>query len=126
MFLIRAAFWLSIVILFIPAERDESQPTDVKLVSSGEALVAAQTVWSDLSGFCERNAEVCETGGTAMQTFSLKAKTGARMLYDFLDGDGATNGGAVRPATLQTADDAEALPAQPVLTSTIYATDKRS
>jgi hypothetical protein len=83
MFLIRAAFWLSIVILFIPA--DPQSHTPAPRVSLIEGLVAARAVVADLSHFCERNPDVCVTGNAAFQVFTEKAQNGARILYRYLD-----------------------------------------
>ncbi len=87
MFLIRAAFWLSVVILFIPGDPDSDSPAP--RVSFIEGFVAARAVVADLSQFCERNPDVCVTGGAALQVFADKAQNGARMLYNYLDGAGA-------------------------------------
>lgn len=123
MFLIRAAFWLSIAVLFIPAEQSDTEQTPVKLVSTGEAIVAAQSVWSDFSAFCDRNPQVCVTGETAMLTFSQKAKNGARMLYNFLDGDDAE---FTPDMQLPNAVADVTSSSKPVRTSTIYPTDTQS
>jgi len=113
MFLIRAAFWLSVAVLFIPAGQSEEQQAQAQTVSTGEAILAAQSLWSDVSGFCQRNPEVCETGGTALQTFSLKARNGARMLYEFFD-----DGSVVAPQPLHaSADGTDG--SDPVTTGTI-------
>lgn len=123
MFLIRVAFWLSVAVLFIPAEQNDTEQMPVKLVSTGEAIVAVQSVWTDLSGFCDRNPQVCVTGQTAMVTFSQKAKNGARMVYDFLDGDEAgMEPDAQRPNAV--ADETSS--SKPVRTSTIYVSDAQS
>lgn len=123
MFLIRAAFWLSIAILFIPAEQSDTDQAPIKLVSTGEAIVAAQSVWSDLSGFCARNPQVCVTGETAMATFSQKAKNGARMVYNFLDGEQSSiEPDMSRPNAV--ANDTTS--SKPVKTSTIYLSDAQS
>ena len=81
MFLIRAAFWLSVAILFIPA--DPETGTDAPRVSAVEALVAAKATIADLSGFCARNPDVCTTGDAAFQLFTEKAHSGVRMLYRY-------------------------------------------
>ena len=88
MFLIRAAFWLSVVILFLPADPASNSPAP--RVSFIEGLVAARAVAVDLSNFCERNADVCVTGGAAFQVFAEKAQNGARMLYRYLDQEPGT------------------------------------
>ena len=85
MFLIRAAFWLSVVIMFIPADPETNSPAP--RVSVIEGLVAARAVAVDLSNFCERNPDVCVTGNAAFQVFAEKAQNGAKMLYRYLDDD---------------------------------------
>ncbi len=83
MFLIRAAFWLSIVVMFIPADPESNSPAP--RVSLIEGMIAARAVVTDLSSFCDRNPNVCVTGGAALQVFADKAQNGAKMLYRYLD-----------------------------------------
>lgn len=86
MFLIRVAFWLSVVILFIPA--DPETGTEAPRVTAIQALVAARATIADLSGFCQRNPDVCTTGNAAVQLFSEKAHNGVRMLYRYFNDAG--------------------------------------
>lgn len=83
MFLIRAAFWLSVVIMFIPA--DPQADTPAPRVTVVKALVAGQAVVADLANFCDRNPDICVTGNAALRVFSEKAQNGARLIYQFLD-----------------------------------------
>jgi hypothetical protein len=83
MFLIRAAFWLSVVILLIPADPQVGE--EAPRVTVIEALVATKATIADLSSFCDRNPDVCVTGGAAAQLFSEKAQNGVRMLYRLFD-----------------------------------------
>jgi hypothetical protein len=80
--LIKAAFWLTIVVLFLPA--DSAKQGQSAQVGPIEALGAAQTAVADASGFCTRNPGACEVGSQAFQTFGEKAQNGAKMLYEFL------------------------------------------
>jgi hypothetical protein len=84
MFLIRAAFWLSLAVLLIPA--DPKTGTEAPRVSAFEALGAARATVADLSAFCDRNPDVCVTGHAAFQVFTEKAQNGARLLYRYFDG----------------------------------------
>ena len=106
MFLLRVAFWLSIVILLIPA--DPASRIEAPRVTLVEALVATRATIADLSGFCDRNTDVCATAGSAWQMFAERAGTGMRTLYRYLDGersandddrgeDGAGSSGTLRP-----------------------------
>jgi Family of unknown function (DUF5330) len=109
MFLLRTAFWLSVVIFLIPVDHAaEQQAEAVKAQPIGalEAASAAQATLSDMSGFCGRNPTACEIGGRVATTFMLKAQTGARLVYDFIDRSLAdkADGAAVDHGTL-TAND---------------------
>ncbi len=84
MFFIRAVFWLTLVIAFIPVS-PEDLTEGQRSVSTGETLEAARTVVSDLSGFCERNPATCGTGREIFSQLGAKAKTGARFVYSYLD-----------------------------------------
>lgn len=81
-FLIKAAFWLTIVVLLLPSQPDKEgqQPQ----VSAFEALGAAQVAVEDAGGFCTRNPGACEIGAQAFQNFGEKAQYGAKLLYEFL------------------------------------------
>jgi hypothetical protein len=74
MFLIRTAFWLTILILLLPT--DEGQQNQVY----GTASAAVQ----DVASFCNRNPETCATGRDAFDVLVHKAQYGARMLMDFI------------------------------------------
>lgn len=81
-FLLRVAFWLSIVVVLLPAgpKTDPNAPQ----VSTFEAIVAAQAAWNDARGFCAREPQACSVGSQAFHVFGQKAQNGAKMLYEFL------------------------------------------
>ncbi len=86
-FLLRVAFWLSLAILFIPADPQSGpKETDGRDVSTFEAIGAAQSAYADVKGFCGRNPAACDVGRVALDTFAAKARTGARWVYEQLDG----------------------------------------
>ena len=74
MFLIRTAFWLSLLILILPTDGQKQQV----IYGNTEAAV------KDIRNFCARNPDVCEASKNAAYTFSQKAKFGAKMLMDFV------------------------------------------
>lgn len=82
-FLIRAAFWLTIVLMLIPA--DPKTGADAPRVTVLEAFVAARATIADMSAFCDRNPDVCVTGSAAFQLFAERAENGVRMLYRYFD-----------------------------------------
>ena len=97
-FLIRTSFWFSLVLLFLPIAPEEGTDT----VSPLAALVAARDAIGDVSGMCEREPHVCETGRAALATIGVRARESARMAYQMLEdepveSDSITTGG-VKPA----------------------------
>jgi len=81
-FLVRTAFWLSIVIVLLPT------PDSVKLpesnVGTAQAVSAASATMSDMRQFCARQPEACEVGSAALTQFGHKAQASAKWLYEFL------------------------------------------
>lgn len=88
MFLIRTAFWLSLVILLLPAEDPPAGATNASLegegLSASSVIGAAQTTINDISGICTRSPDVCEVGGAALDVFVRKAKYGANRVLEML------------------------------------------
>jgi uncharacterized protein DUF5330 len=81
-FLLRVAFWLSVVLILLPS--GGSQPLPKSQVSAGEAFSAATAAMSDMRQFCERQPNVCEVGSQTAVTLGQRAQVGAKMLYEFL------------------------------------------
>src|SRR5678809_1588380 len=86
MFLIRAAFWLMILILLLPS--DDKQRSE--MYGTAEAAV------KDVTGFCERNPEPCAKGRDVIDVFMQKAEFGAHLLMDFINE--RSQGGSEEPA----------------------------
>jgi hypothetical protein len=86
-FLIRAAFWFSLVLLALPfgAGSDTSGEPGVGPI---QAFVAAREAVGDIAGICERKPDVCVTGKEAIHTIAVRAKATVRMASDMMD-DGA-------------------------------------
>ncbi len=98
MFLVRSAFWLSVVILLLPAENSKPNTELSKVkVTAGQALVAAQSTVDDLSGFCQRNQTACSTGKAAVDIFIRKAQYGANLLNEWVSGVSSANASAIKP-----------------------------
>jgi hypothetical protein len=74
MFLIRTAFWLTLVILLLPTNEEQQR----KVYGTAEAAV------KDVRTFCVRNPEVCVKSRDAFEVFTQKAQFGAQMLMDFV------------------------------------------
>ncbi len=72
MFIIRTAFWLSLVVLLLPTDAQQQQKlyANVSYVAHRAAT------------FCDRNQELCATGARHWATFQRKLEFGARMAVD--------------------------------------------
>jgi hypothetical protein len=82
-FLLRVAFWLTVVLALLPSGR--SQPDSHRVgVGAADAVAAAGAAVSDVSGFCGRQPEACHIGGQAAVAIGQRAQEGAKMVYDFV------------------------------------------
>jgi hypothetical protein len=104
MFLLRTAFWLAVVVILLPADPETGE--EAPRVGAFEALSAAQTAVHDVSQFCVRNPDVCDTGGTAFHVFADKVRYGTRMLYSHF-GDEDADEKAIPARETLTPDDVE-------------------
>jgi len=80
-FLLRAAFWLSVVVVLLPASPSTPGASGP---SAAEAMLAANGAVADMRHFCSRQPDACAVGSQALNQFGHKAQTGAKLLYDFL------------------------------------------
>ena len=87
-FLIRMAFWFSLVLLALPMD---PAGTNGASVSPIQAFFAARAAVDDMSGICERKPDVCEVGKAAMHTIGIRARETARIAYEMLEENGAAN-----------------------------------
>jgi hypothetical protein len=82
-FLLRVAFWLSIVLVLLPS--GDYRPKDqTSRIGAADAVNAATAAVSDLGGFCSRQPNACEVGGHAAVAFGQRAQAGARYLFELL------------------------------------------
>ena len=86
-FLIRMAFWFSLVLLALPLSvgSDEEGHESVGPI---QALFAAREAVGDIAGICERKPDVCETGKSAMHTITARARETAKIAAAMLDDKG--------------------------------------
>jgi hypothetical protein len=99
-FLLRAAFWLSLVVLLIPSGGESSSDAHpARPLSTFEAVGAAHSTYQDLKGFCGRNPDACETGRVIADGFASKARVGARWVYEQLDPKDTTATGSTPTTT---------------------------
>ena len=93
-FLIRMAFWFSLVLLALPLSvgPDEAGHESVGPI---QALFAAREAVGDIAGLCERKPDVCETGKSAMYTITVRAKETAKIAAAMIDDQQSGQAGAL-------------------------------
>ncbi|TPL01863.1 MULTISPECIES: DUF5330 domain-containing protein [unclassified Mesorhizobium] len=96
-FLIRMAFWFSLVLLALPLGVGPGEDGQ-QSVGPIQALFAAREAVGDIAGLCERKPDVCETGKSAMYTITVRAKETAKIAAAMID-DQQQPGQAVAPET---------------------------
>lgn len=85
MFFTRTVFWLSLVVLLVPVNKDTVETHASQNVTAGDAISLASGALSDLSDFCVRNPEVCVQGHEAFIAFSEKAKYVSAIAYSYIN-----------------------------------------
>jgi len=95
-FLVRTAFWLSVVVVLLPTPGSMKAP-ETKFGAT-EAVGAAAAAVTDMRGFCTRQPEACEVGSNALTAFGYKAQASAKWLYEFLTEKMGSDQTAAAPA----------------------------
>lgn len=113
-FLVKAAFWISIVLVLIPAP-PESQAPEVRAT---ETIGAIATAMQDARGFCTRQPEACAAGGAAIQSFGERASQGAKVLQGFISERLEENRNLTPPPAAGRQSPTPAQPAQPAQPAT--------
>jgi hypothetical protein len=84
-FLLRMAFWLTIVLALLPTGSSQQQAhASTPQIDAADAVIAAGAAVSDMSGFCDRQPEACKVGAQAAVVIGQRAQAGASMVYDFI------------------------------------------
>ncbi|MDB5526317.1 MAG: hypothetical protein JWM58_4080 [Rhizobium sp.] len=110
-FLIRTAFWFSMVLVMLPIFDDEATTRlkDEKGVELTDALGAAAGAISYVGSLCSEKPDVCVKGAETFTALGSRARKGARVAYGYLD--------------TQFADETQTKAADTVLTGTITSND---
>ena len=77
-FILRMAFWLTVILVLLPS--GGSQPTPKVNVSASDAVSAAGATVSDMKQFCGRQSEACTVGSQVAVAIGHRAQAGAKML----------------------------------------------
>ncbi|MFK0163640.1 DUF5330 domain-containing protein [Rhizobium sp. NPDC090279] len=127
-FLIRAGFWFSLVLMFLPifakpegGPRPGSEPT----VQVSDAISAASGVVQYVGAMCSEKPDVCLKGGETLTALGYQVGDGARVAYDMLgrhfkDQQSAAQADA---ATVHASADQAAAMTQPMPAKRIAATE---
>jgi Family of unknown function (DUF5330) len=82
-FLLRMAFWLTVVCVLLPSGTKSNSP-DAQIDATQAASLAGAAV-SDMRGFCDRQPDACVVGGKVAVAIGHKAEAGARTIYEFIN-----------------------------------------
>ncbi|SFP72457.1 hypothetical protein SAMN03159463_04760 [Mesorhizobium sp. NFR06] len=93
-FLIRMAFWFSLVLLALPLGVGPGEDGR-QSVGPIQALFAAREAVGDIAGLCERKPDVCETGKSAMYTITVRAQETAKIAAAMIGDQQSGQAGAV-------------------------------
>ncbi len=86
-FLIRAGFWFSLVLMFLPifAKPDGApRPAGEATLQVSDAISAASGVVQYVGAMCTEKPEVCAKGGETLTALGYQVGDGARVAYDML------------------------------------------
>lgn len=86
-FLIRTAFWFSMVLVMLPIFDNEASDRlkNEKGIEITDALGAAAGALSYVGSMCSEKPDVCVRGAETFSTLGSRAREGARVAYSYLD-----------------------------------------
>ena len=122
-FLLRMAFWLTVVLALLPTGSSQPQAS-ASQIDATDAVVAAGAAVSDVTGFCDRQPDACKVGAQAATVIGQRAQAGASMVFDFIQERMArSETGSVPEAKVVPATMARSMPSQPGSQSTLKPAD---
>ncbi len=102
MFVLRSLFWLSTVVLLLPASPDH--PDLAPRISLLHTAYAARILLQDVTGVCERQPEACATSREALALLTQKLETGADIVAAGITAGQSASSSGSGHGTLTTAD----------------------
>jgi hypothetical protein len=86
-FLIRTAFWFSLVLVLLPvfSQQSTSRLENDPKVQVSDAVSAATGAFQYVGALCQEKPDVCVKGGETLTALGYRAREGARVAYEFLD-----------------------------------------
>ncbi len=121
-FLLRMAFWLTLALALLPTGSSQPVAKGPQL-AAGDAVVAATAAVSDVSNFCERQAEACEVGSKAAIVIGQRAQAGAKMVFEFITDQIARNDATTAPDSKTTPVTTGTVPTAPGSQTTLRPDD---
>ena len=126
-FLVKGAFWFSVVLLSLPLlDGGESETGPAGDFEMGETISALGVAIDDIRDICLRHPDVCVTGTETLTALGHRARDGARIAHQYLDAAlGETEAGSDPLATgtvsasTKAAEPAAALAEAPLVTETV-------
>lgn len=100
-FLLRMAFWLTLICVLLPGNGSKPTPPDAN-IDAVQAVTLASAAVSDMRGFCDRNPDACVVGGKVAVAIGHKAEAGARTIYEFFTAKLNEKPNVIGPAVEQT------------------------
>jgi hypothetical protein len=102
-FLIKTAFWFSLVLVLLPVFSSQSTTRlqNEPKVQVSDAFGAATGAFQYVSALCSEKPDVCVKGGETFTALGYRAREGALVAYQFLDnqfGGNKADGKSVVPA----------------------------
>lgn len=94
--ILRKAFILGAVVLALPNPPASETPDGVvpPTTSTFAYVAAASEAFADVRSFCERRPEVCTVAGQIAANLEVKAKYGAKIVYEWADSGAEIRAGA--------------------------------
>lgn len=127
-FLIRAGFWFSLVLMFLPIfakPQGDPRPAGEATVQVSDAISAASGVVQYVGAMCTEKPDVCVKGGETLTALGYQVGDGARVAYDMLGRhfkDQPANAAADAASTHTSADQVAAM-AQPMPAKRVTGTE---
>ncbi len=112
-FLLRMVFWLGVVCVLLPGSGNKNAPVASQL-DTLQAVSAAGAAYSDMRGFCERQADACVVGGQVASVIGQRAQDGAKTIVDFISHQMAENATPARKINTASQDTLTPADAGPV------------
>ncbi len=85
MSIIRTGFYFTLVVFLLPSPPENANKTAqiAPQAASQQVFAAAAGTASDVSGFCDRQPDVCETASHLVKKLEAKAKYSVQLLYEW-------------------------------------------